>query len=260
MTYWRKQLRCLFYCMSVSMSVCMSVCLQLGFVGIFVIGSVAVHCMHVLVNCAQYMRNKSVLFVWTLFWSVILSQCITIVMTLFVRVTGLVSRNRPPGNKNPWTDQHQTWCEWWCRGPYPHAKFGAPALTGAGLHMHEVVDRLCLFYTRYILSCSPVQIAAFDQFSQLIAQKTSFRVICFLCWHKQSFQILSPIFCKNTQNLHCENRKNLMDNNSSFVKESALMFAGSIGFTTDQMRSENSEKRLKWCVLMSSVLFFSANN
>jgi len=45
------------------------------------------------------------------------------------------------------------------------------------LHIHETVDPVSIFYTRYVLSCSSVKTAPFDRFSRLIAQKTCFRVL-----------------------------------------------------------------------------------
>jgi len=57
---------------------------------------------------------------------------------------------RPQGPKTPELIDMKLDMNDYVEDSTPRAKFGAPALPGAGLHMHEVVDPpVYIFYARY---------------------------------------------------------------------------------------------------------------
>jgi len=114
------------------------------------------------------------------------SQFITVVMTLFVRATGLVNAN--PDFQTPRERKPQNWSKWnstrvITSGKSPNMQNSVSlSLRRAGLHMHEVVPSLVYFLCPllFLATCVSVQIAPFDRFSWLLPQKTCFSVICIL--------------------------------------------------------------------------------
>jgi len=102
-----------------------------------------------------------------------------------------------------------------------------------------VIVRVYFLHPRYFLiSCAPVEIAPFDEFSSFMAQKTCFRDSYVLFGVRTNFFYNFHYFRQKTRNSLFPHSKTSIGNNSGSIKDKRVVkFAYSRGFAdiADQM-------------------------
>jgi len=138
---------------------------------------------------------------------------------------------RPSGIENPWTDRHQIWQGWLCRGHHPTCRF--LSLRGELYICMKLSSSVSIFVHPhyFFISCAPVEIAPFDRFSCFISQK-----MCF-CDSYVLFGVRTKkfnnfnYFSQKTRNSLFPQCKTSNGNNSGSIKDRVAKFAYSMGFS-----------------------------